>query len=101
MGDIRYIGTCTKGHHAAGTAADFPTARDHYANTLLVRCEDKSSDPRGCSYALRLWPVKATAGKRECGAWCTDGSGRKCTCICEGRNHGSTYSHTGALWYAR
>lgn len=98
---VRYIGTCRNGHSATGTAEEFPEHRSYEAGTLLGLCRAPDAHPRGCGHTLRLWPVKATRGKKECGAWCTDGTGRKCTCVCEGRNHGSTYSHTGALWYAR
>lgn len=45
--------------------------------------------------------VESRPGKRECGAWCTEGTGRRCTCVCGGRNHGSRYSHTGALWQSK
>ena len=97
----RYIGTCRDGHSFAGTAETFPEHRPYEAGTLLGLCRFETDHKYGCGQTLRVWPVKAVRGKRECGAWCADGSGRKCTCVCEGKNHGSTYSHTGALWYAR
>lgn len=32
--------------------------------------------------------VDGRVGKRECGDWCTEGTGRKCTCTCGGSQHG-------------
>jgi hypothetical protein len=57
--------------------------------------------PCACGWTMKFRKMTTQRGARECGAWCTDGTGRKCTCVCEGRNHSSRYSHTGALWYAR
>lgn len=42
--------------------------------------------------------ISTKKGKRACGVWCTEGTGRSCTCECEGRNHGERFSHTGALF---
>lgn len=54
-----------------------------------------------CGRKPNGYVVRAKQGKKECGAWCTDGTGRTCTCVCEGRNHGIKFSHTGALWFSR
>jgi hypothetical protein len=103
--DIRYVGACCVGHRVAGVLADFDperTREDYYTRGFYVTtCLSTRDDARGCFSTIVLRPVVATTGRRECGPWCTDGTGRKCTCVCEGRNHSSTYSHTGALWYAR
>jgi hypothetical protein len=56
---------------------------------------------RGCGRQAHAEIVRGKRGKRECGSWCTEGTGRSCTCQCEGRNHGSTFQHTGALWAER
>ena len=94
----RYTGQCSQGHTVTGTLDDFSGnerfRQDYYDERFYITsCH--------CGYTIKLRPIEVKTGKRECGAWCTDGTGRKCTCVCEGRNHGSTYSHTGALWYAR
>ncbi len=101
----RYIGECYLKHRVSGVLADFDpghTREDYYTKGFYVTwCTSTADDARGCQAAIKLRPITAKTGKRECGAWCTDGSGRKCTCVCEGKNHGSRYSHTGALWYSR
>lgn len=51
---------------------------------------------RECGQMVYATPVRGKGGKRECGAWCWDGSGTSCTCQCAGRNHGSSYAHIGA-----
>lgn len=103
--EIRYTGACYLNHRVTGVLADFDqdrTREDYYTKGFYVtRCVSTTDDARGCNSTIKLAPITTKAGKRECGAWCTDGSGRKCTCVCEGRNHGSAYSHTGALWYSR
>ncbi len=102
---VRYVGVCSQGHRVVGPLGAFDPARtreDFYTRGFYVtRCLDTRDDPRGCHATIPLKPIKVRAGKRECGPWCTDGTGRTCTCVCEGRNHGSKYSHTGALWHAR
>lgn len=51
-----------------------------------------------CGKWVTYSPVTVTKGKRACGGWCTDATSRTCTCECEGRNHGSRYAASGALW---
>jgi hypothetical protein len=55
---------------------------------------------RECGRATQGHTITGKPGKRECGSWCTEGTGKSCTCQCGGKNHGATFQHTGALWYA-
>jgi hypothetical protein len=83
----RAIGKCSAGHVFS------TTAHEAYENCWQVRCP-------ACRRWTVLVPVSGTVGKRECGPWCTEGTGRRCTCQCGGKNHSSAISHTGALWQA-
>lgn len=42
----------------------------------------------GCQRRRGMLPVDGKQGKRNCGEWCTSGTGRSCTCTCGGANHG-------------
>ena len=35
--------------------------------------------------------VVGKVGTRECGDWCTSGTGRACTCTCGAQNHGQAW----------
>lgn len=52
----------------------------------------------GCGAKVFAYPTTAKKGKRACGSWCTEGTGKTCTCECEGRNHGAKYA-PGTLFY--
>jgi hypothetical protein len=41
-----------------------------------------------CNRWTILHFVDGRIGKRECGEWCTTGTGKSCTCTCGGKNHG-------------
>lgn len=52
----------------------------------------------GCGRERIPETVTGRKGTKPCGSWCTEGTGKTCTCICEGRNHGSAYP-AGTLFY--
>lgn len=41
-----------------------------------------------CSRWTVMAKMNATVGVRECGDYCTDGTGKSCKCSCGGANHG-------------
>lgn len=47
--------------------------------------------PCGQAPTVRVDPITVKRGRKGCGEWCTDGTGKSCTCVCEGTNHGFTY----------
>jgi hypothetical protein len=53
---------------------------------------------RDCGRNIPAASVVAKAGKCACGSWCTEGTGRTCTCECGGANHGAKYA-PGTLFY--
>ena len=75
-----YIGRC----HCGATVALTRTLDQQSENSSQARCP-------ACNRWVIVAQVAGKFGKRECGAWCEDGTGKSCTCTCGGRNHGMTW----------
>lgn len=98
MSAIVVIAKC--GCQAVTTIQDMDAARRVDENVNRMWQLYRQIPCRECGRAANAHSVQAKTGKRECGSWCTEGTGRSCTCQCGGKNHGSSFQHTGALWYA-
>jgi hypothetical protein len=93
--EARYMLKCNKDDAVTViTRGDLETYWD--ANPQRYGC----GPCRECGRAGVVKVISVKKGKRACGSWCTEGTGRSCTCVCEGRSHGERFSHTGALFYA-
>lgn len=44
-----------------------------------------------CKAWTMVKPVKSSVGTRECGEYCSTGTGMSCKCVCGGENHGLAY----------
>ena len=74
MAKTSFIGKCSCG---AAVAASW-TWEEAGENRQQVKCHGW----------VVVFPVDGRVGKRECGTYCEEGKGRKCTCQCGGERHG-------------
>lgn len=76
-----YIGRCPR---CSSTVALCRTLDEQNEQSSQTRCHE-------CNAWTIVTQVDGRLGKRECGDWCTEGTGRKCTCTCGGASHGLAY----------
>lgn len=73
---MTYLGKCPQ--HGTPVAASSEQAREA-GYQIRAAC---------CSRWIILTVVAGSVGNRECGEYCTTGTGKSCKCSCGGSNHG-------------